>query len=71
VTTGAAWTDEHPETAHGRSRPDACSVQWELARASAMGTASVARFWLAWEQPGPWDATPPGNPTSTRHSATS
>ena len=39
---------------HGRSRPDACSVVWDNARASALGTAPEARFWLALEQNGPW-----------------
>ncbi|HET8600272.1 MAG TPA: sucrase ferredoxin [Segeticoccus sp.] len=48
------WTDEHPESAHGHSRPGACSVQWDAAAASAFGTASTARFWMALDQPGPW-----------------
>ena len=39
---------------HGRSRPDACSVVWNEAQASALGTAPEARFWLALEQNGPW-----------------
>ena len=38
----------------GRSRPDACSVLWDNARASALGTAPFARFWIALEQNGPW-----------------
>jgi len=41
---------------HGRSRPDACSVIWDKAKASALGTAPVARFWVAVEQNGPWGA---------------
>jgi hypothetical protein len=39
---------------HGRSRPDACSVIWETAQASTLGTAPLARFWVALEQSGPW-----------------
>jgi hypothetical protein len=39
---------------HGRSRPDACSVVWDDAQASALGTAPAARFWVALEQNGPW-----------------
>jgi hypothetical protein len=34
--------------------PDACSVLWERAGASAYGTAAMARFFVALEQPGPW-----------------
>jgi hypothetical protein len=41
---------------HGRSRPDACSVVWDEAQASALGTAPAARFWVALEQNGPWGA---------------
>ena len=41
---------------HGRSGPDACSVVWDHAQASALGTAPVARFWVALEQNGPWGA---------------
>lgn len=41
---------------HGRSRPDACSVVWDSARGSALGSAAVARFWVALEQNGPWGA---------------
>jgi len=41
---------------HGRSRPDACSVVWDQAQASALGTAPSARFWVALEQNGPWGA---------------
>jgi hypothetical protein len=40
----------------GRSRPDACSLLWDQAHASALGTAPAARFWLALEQNGPWGA---------------
>ena len=39
---------------HGRSRPDACSVVWDNAQASALGTAAAATFWVALEQNGPW-----------------
>lgn len=39
---------------HAQSRPDACSVIGDRKEASAYGTASVARFWVALEQPGPW-----------------
>jgi hypothetical protein len=38
----------------GRSKPDACSVIWDNAQASALGTAPAARFWVALEQNGPW-----------------
>jgi hypothetical protein len=41
---------------HGRSRPDACSVIWDDAHASALGTAPAATFWVALEQNGPWGA---------------
>lgn len=41
---------------HGRSRPDACSVLWDNAQASALGTAPLAKFWMALEQNGPWGA---------------
>ena len=41
---------------HGRSRPDACSVLWDDTRASTLGTAPAALFWLALEQNGPWGA---------------
>jgi hypothetical protein len=48
---------------HGRSRmpgpvprPDACSVLWGNAQASALGTAPAAMFWVALEQNGPWGA---------------
>lgn len=34
--------------------PDACSVRWDRAGTSAYGTAAVARFFVALEQPGPW-----------------
>lgn len=39
---------------HGRSKPDACSVVWDEAGASALGTAAAAGFWVAVEQNGPW-----------------
>lgn len=39
---------------HARSKPDACSVLWDDAEAPALGTASVAAFWIALEQSGPW-----------------
>jgi hypothetical protein len=39
---------------HGRSNPDACSVIWDNAEASALGTAPAAVFWVALEQTGPW-----------------
>jgi hypothetical protein len=41
---------------HSRSRPDACSVIWDDAQASALGTAPPATFWVALEQNGPWGA---------------
>jgi len=41
---------------HGRSRADACSVVWDDAMGSALGTAPVATFWVALEQNGPWGA---------------
>ena len=37
-------------------RPDACSVVWDNAQASALGTAPTAMFWMALEQNGPWGA---------------
>jgi len=37
-------------------RPDACSVVWDNAQASALGTAPTAMFWVALEQNGPWGA---------------
>ena len=40
----------------GRSRPDACSVLWDDAPASALGSAPAATFWVALEQNGPWGA---------------
>ncbi|NMM22723.1 MAG: sucrase ferredoxin [Phycicoccus sp.] len=39
---------------HARSQPDACSVIWDTAQGSALGTAAAARFWIALEQSGPW-----------------
>ncbi|HYO19241.1 MAG TPA: sucrase ferredoxin, partial [Dermatophilaceae bacterium] len=41
---------------HGRSRPDACSIVWDRAQVSALGTAPLAVFWVALEQNGPWGA---------------
>jgi hypothetical protein len=41
---------------HGRSRPDACSMLWDRAKGSALGTAPAAMFWVALEQNGPWGA---------------
>jgi len=41
---------------HGRSRPDACSMLWDGAKGSALGTAPAAMFWVALEQNGPWGA---------------
>ena len=40
----------------GRSRPDACSVLWDEAQTSALGSAPAATFWVALEQNGPWGA---------------
>lgn len=39
---------------HAHSADRACSVLWDRATASAFGSASVARCWLAVEQGGPW-----------------
>jgi len=39
---------------HARSQPDACSVIWDRAHGSALGTAAAAWFWIALEQSGPW-----------------
>ena len=39
-----------------RSRHDACSVVWDDAQGSTLGTAPLARFWVALEQNGPWGA---------------
>ncbi|MDQ1535974.1 MAG: hypothetical protein QOE58_367 [Actinomycetota bacterium] len=41
---------------HGRSRPGACSVVWDDAQVSTLGTAPLAQFWVALEQNGPWGA---------------
>jgi hypothetical protein len=41
---------------HGTSRADACSVTWDKAQVSALGTSPVATFWVALEQNGPWGA---------------
>jgi len=46
--SGAADADD---AAH---RAAACSVIWDNAQASALGTAPAARFWVALEQNGPW-----------------
>ncbi|MEO3939139.1 sucrase ferredoxin [Dermatophilaceae bacterium Soc4.6] len=44
--------------AHGRSAPDACSVEWDGAEGeTAWGTAAPATFWVALEQNGPWGRT--------------
>lgn len=46
---------QHPATTgHGRSAANACSVLWEQDGTSAFGTAALARFVVALEQPGPW-----------------
>ena len=37
-----------------RSKPDACSVNWDRAQAPVWGTAAGATFWVALEQSGPW-----------------
>jgi hypothetical protein len=43
---------------HGRSAPDACSVEWGRATTETLyGTAAPARFWVAVEQNGPWGRT--------------
>jgi hypothetical protein len=43
---------------HGRSAPDACSVEWDAATTESLyGTAAPARFWVAVEQNGPWGRT--------------
>ena len=42
------------EGSHAPHRPAACSVIWDSAQASALGTAPAARFWVALEQNGPW-----------------
>jgi hypothetical protein len=39
---------------HATPAPDACSVGFDHAGASAYGTAAQAHFFLALEQPGPW-----------------
>lgn len=41
-------------TSHGSPAPGACSVAFDEAGTSAYGTAAVARFFVAVEQPGPW-----------------
>ena len=43
---------------HGRSAPDACSVEWDTATTESLyGTAAPARFWVSVEQNGPWGRT--------------
>jgi len=42
------------EGSHAPQLPAACSVIWDNARASVLGTAPLARFWVALEQNGPW-----------------
>jgi hypothetical protein len=42
--------------ARGRSGANDCSVLWDRAQGSALGTAPAARFWVALEQDGPWGA---------------
>lgn len=37
-----------------QGKPDACSSQWDNVTAPAWGSAAVALFWVALEQPGPW-----------------
>ncbi len=39
---------------HVRHPRAACSVIWDDAQASALGSAALARFWVALEQNGPW-----------------
>jgi hypothetical protein len=39
-----------------RSRSKDCSVLWDKAQATALGTAPPAVFWVALEQNGPWGA---------------
>ena len=41
---------------HARSRATDCSVVWDKAHGSALGTAPTATFWVALEQNGPWGA---------------
>lgn len=41
-------------TGHAVPAPDACSVGFDRAHVSAYGTAAVATFFVALEQPGPW-----------------
>jgi hypothetical protein len=52
--SGAAAGHHVRSIAH--SRPDACSVLWDDAQAQALGTAPLAKFWVALEQNGPWGA---------------
>lgn len=46
--TGAGQGSQAPH------QPAACSVIWDDAHASALGTAALAAFWVALEQNGPW-----------------
>ena len=46
--SGAAESRPPPQ------QPAPCSVAWDNAGASALGTAPVASFWVALEQNGPW-----------------
>ncbi|MEO5982198.1 MAG: sucrase ferredoxin [Pedococcus sp.] len=41
-------------SAHGVPAPDACSVGYDRADVPAYGTAALASFFVAIEQPGPW-----------------
>jgi hypothetical protein len=50
VTPARPGTRAHQPTLD----PEACSVRWDRAGASAYGTAAVAGFFVALEQPGPW-----------------
>lgn len=54
VAAGPGLPTGPTPAAHGRSAPDACSIQFDTAGASAFGTAAQAGFWLAVEQNGPW-----------------
>jgi hypothetical protein len=44
------------EDSHTPRGPAACSAIWDRARASALGSAPAAAFWVALEQNGPWGA---------------
>ncbi|WP_409485596.1 sucrase ferredoxin [Arsenicicoccus dermatophilus] len=45
---------DQPRIPTPRLGPDACSRSWEEAGHPVWGTAAIARFWVALEQPGPW-----------------